>query len=141
MTPCYVVQTTLGGWFGLSPQAVGKILAARGLKDRNGATQEAILGGYAREASTRDGIAFWTWDAHKVTPIIDKAIGGSAPTPYIDTLVRQVGETLAEAETQQAAGSDFVADLITQSAYEGVPPGLIGLIKHRLVLVDTAAQE
>jgi hypothetical protein len=132
MTPCYVTQTMLGSWFGLSSQAVGKILAARGLKDRTGATQEALLGGFARQVSTRDGIPFYTWDAHRVAPIIDEALGVSAPTPYIDTLARQVGEALAEAEGHRAAGSEFVADLITDGAYEDLPPGLVGLIKRRL---------
>lgn len=90
MTPTFVTQSKVGEWFGLSPVAVGKVLIAHGLKDRHGATEKALLGGYAREARTGTGVTFFVWDAHRVSIILDEAIGGTRPTPFIDDLVAQV---------------------------------------------------
>lgn len=131
MNTC-VTQSQLGEWFGISPIAVGKVLIAHGLKQGAGATEVALLGGFAKEACTRTGVTFFVWDACKVCTILDDAIGGTRPTPFIDDLVAQVGEAIAEAEGHRAKGDDFLADMILENACEGVPTGLVGLIQGRL---------
>lgn len=132
MTPIFVTQSTLGQWFGLTPVAVGKVLANHGLKNRFGATEKALLDGFAREARTKTGITFFVWNAEKVSVIIDEVLGNTTPTPYIDALVGQVGEALVEAERQRATGNDFFADLILEAAFQDIPSGLVGLIRERL---------
>ena len=127
----YVTQSSIGEWFGISSIKVGKILIAHGLKDRNGATQEAVRGGLAKQAVTKDGRPFWTWEATRVSKIIDKALG-DVETPYIKKVMVQVDEALREAERHRIEGCDFLADLILEGAYEGIPTGLIGLIRGRL---------
>lgn len=127
----FVTQSLLGSWFGISARKIGNILKAHGLKDRNVATQEAIVGGYAKEATTRDGISFWVWDPIKVVPMLYEALGG-VEKPFIDDLVVQVGEALTEANRQRDEGCDFLADLIEDEALAGVPSGLIVLIRARL---------
>ena len=134
MMPTLVTQSKLGEWFGLSPVAVGRVLIAEGLKDRAGATEKALLGGFAKEARTKSGVTFFVWDAHKVSLILDEVIGGSWPTPFIDGLVAKVGEAVGEAEKHRADDNDFIADVILEHAFEGVPPGLSGLIRHRLAV-------
>ena len=132
MTPTFVTQSKLGEWFGFSPVAIGKVLIAEGLKDRFGATEKALLGGYAKEARTKAGLTFFVWDSNKVSVILDHGIGRTRPTPFIDGLVAKVGEAVIEAETQRAEGNDFIADLILEHAFEGVPLGMAGLIRGRL---------
>ena len=93
-----------------------------------------MLGGFAKEARTKSGITFFVWDAHMVSVILDDAIGGTTPTPFIAGLVANVSEAVSEAETHRAEGNDFIADVILEHAFEGVPPGLSGLIRHRLAV-------
>jgi hypothetical protein len=131
MTSSYVTQSRLGSWFGISSIKVGKILAMNGLKDGHGATRMAVAGGYAKEAQTKEKIPFWVWDATKVSLILDAALG-DVGTPFIDELVAQAGEALAEAQGLREAGNEFVAELIEDQALAGVPPGLIVLLRRRL---------
>ena len=127
----FVTQSLLGSWFGISARKIGNLLKAHGLKDRNGATQVAIVGGYAKEATTRDGISFWVWHARKTVQILDEILSGGEK-PFLDELIGQVGKALTEAKRQRMEGCDFVADLILEDAFEGVPPGLFPYIKDRL---------
>ncbi|WP_337173519.1 hypothetical protein [Paludisphaera sp.] len=131
MTLSYVTQSRLGSWFGISSIKVGKILVMNGLKDCHGATRMAVAGGYAKEAQTKEKLPFWVWDATRVSLILDEALGGVG-TSFIDELVVQVGEALAEAHGLREGGNDFVAELIEDQALAGVPPGLVGLLRGRL---------
>lgn len=128
----WVTLTKLGGWFDMTAVAVGKVLVGRGLKDKAGATPKALIGGYAKEARTRGDIDFFLWDAGKVAAIIDLTLGGDKPTPFLDRLVAQVGESIAEAQKHRGEGNDFLAELILDRANEGVPPGLVRVINERL---------
>ena len=131
MTNSHVTQTKVGEWFGLSAIKVGRILTAHGLKDRNGPTRLAVEGGYAKSITTRDQLTFWVWDARKTAQILDQELA-DCETPYIDQLVAQVGDSLAEARRHRSEGNDLLAELILEQTYDGVPPPLIGLIKDRL---------
>ena len=128
----WVTLTNLGGWFDMTAVAVGKVLVGRGLKDKAGATTKALFGGYAKEARTRGGVEFYLWDAGKVAAIIDLSLDGDKPTPFLDRLVAQVGESIAEARKHWGEGNDFLAELFLDRANEGVPPGLIEIINERL---------
>ena len=131
MMTSYVTQSRLGSWFGISSIKVGKILTMNGLKDGHGATRMAVAGGYAKEAQTKEKIPFWVWDATRASLIIDEALGGVG-TAFIDDLVVQVGEALAESQGLREGGDEFVAELIEDQALAGVPPGLVGLLRRRL---------
>ena len=131
MTPVFVTQSKLGEWFGISAQKIGKILTAHGLKDRSGAIEKAVLGTLAKPVATKDGLSFWVWEATRVSKIIDESLG-DVEKPLLDKLTIQVADALQEARRLRNEGCDFVADLLLEQAYEGVPTGLIGLIRERL---------
>jgi hypothetical protein len=128
----WVTQTNLGVWFDMTAVAVGKVLVERGLKDKTGATTKALIGGYAKEAVTGGGINFFLWNAGKIVAIIDLSLEGNKATHFIDRLVAQVGESVAEAQKHREEGNEFLAELFLDHADEGVPQGLIGLINERL---------
>lgn len=131
MTTSHVTQSTLGGWFGLSSIKIGKILTAHGLKERSSASQEAVRDGLAKQVVMKDGTSFWVWEARRISKLIDQTLGNIAK-PLLDKLTIQIGDALQEEKRLRNEGSDFVADLLLEQAFEGVPACLIGLIRERL---------
>ena len=128
----WTTLTKLGEWFDMTAVAAGKVLVKRGLKDKAGATTKALIGGYAKEARTKGGVNFFLWEARKVAVIIDLSLDGDKPTPFLDRLVAQVGESIAEAQKHRGEGNEFLAEMILDRANEGVPPGLVRVINERL---------
>ena len=131
MIDSHVTQTKIGEWFGLSAVKVGKILARRGLKDRSGPTRRAVLDGYAKEVVTRDQRSFWVWHAEKAALIVDEALE-DGENDRIDRLASQVSEALSEVQKSRNEGNDFIADLLAEHAFEGIPSALVSVIKKRL---------
>ncbi len=61
----WVSQTELGQEFGLSAVAVGKHLAALGLKDGSDASGTALANGFAVAAPLRNGIKNFRWNRER----------------------------------------------------------------------------
>ena len=131
MTHGFVTQSKVGEWFGISALKVGKILVAHGLKDRSVATEKAIVGGIAKQVTMKNGTPIWIWESGRISRLIDDALG-DVEKPFIEKLTAQVGEALHEEKCLRNEGSDFVADLLLEQTFVGVPSGLIGLIRDRL---------
>lgn len=68
----WVSQTDIGHYYGLSAIKVGRVLAELGLKDKAGATQRAIDGGFAVSSPLADGTQHWRWHKAKVLRAFDE---------------------------------------------------------------------
>lgn len=68
----WVSQTDIGHYYGLSAIKVGRVLSELGLKDKAGATQRAIDGGFAVSAPLADGTQHWRWHKGKVLRAFDE---------------------------------------------------------------------
>ena len=68
----WVSQTDIGHYYGLSAIKVGRVLTELGLKDKAGATQRAIDGGFAVSTPLADGTQHWRWRKGKVLHAFDE---------------------------------------------------------------------
>lgn len=68
----WVSQTDIGHTYGLSAIKVGRVLTELGLKDKAGATQRAIDGGFAVSTPLADGTQHWRWHKAKVLRAFDE---------------------------------------------------------------------
>jgi hypothetical protein len=69
----WVSQTELGQEFGLSAVAVGKHLAALGLKDGPDASATALAKGFAVAAPLRNGIKNYRWNRERCIAALSEA--------------------------------------------------------------------